>query len=208
MQKMPARLRFIPPMECLEVHRIPEGNLWQYELKLDGYRAIAVKQNEDVDLFSRNGTPFNSKFPSVVQALQKLRMLLVARRFLEAKGSAQPVTCRRSSPNRGTAPRSGKRESLKSRPRVTDCVWLAIPQDKPSKAGWSWGWVSGVDSPGRTIFVADAHRDDGKRFVVTADEKLTAFLELERNRAIPVQCLVATFLQTMRSKGHKQMCAP
>jgi hypothetical protein len=36
-----------------------------------------------------------------------------------------------------------------------------------------------VDSNGRTIFVADAHRDDGKRFVVHADEKLTAFLELE-----------------------------
>ena len=33
---------------------------------------------------------------------------------------------------------------------------------------------------GRTIFVTDAHRDDGKRFVVHADEKLTAFLELER----------------------------
>jgi hypothetical protein len=37
-----------------------------------------------------------------------------------------------------------------------------------------------VDSNGRTIFVADAHRDDGKRFVVHADEKLTAFLELEK----------------------------
>jgi hypothetical protein len=35
-----------------------------------------------------------------------------------------------------------------------------------------------VDSRGRTIFVADAHRD-GQRFVVRADEKLTAFLELE-----------------------------
>jgi hypothetical protein len=29
------------------------------------------------------------------------------------------------------------------------------------------------------IFVADAHRDDGKRFVVRTDEKLTAFVELE-----------------------------
>jgi len=38
---------------------------------------------------------------------------------------------------------------------------------------------SGVDSNGRTIFVAGAHRDDGKRFVVHADEKPTAFLELE-----------------------------
>jgi hypothetical protein len=41
------------------------------------------------------------------------------------------------------------------------------------------GCVSGVDSNGRTIFVADAHRDDRKRFVVRADEKLTAFMELE-----------------------------
>jgi hypothetical protein len=51
--------------------------------------------------------------------------------------------------------------------------------DKLSKAGWSWGCVSTVDSNGRTIFIADAHRGDGKRFVVRADEKLIAFLELE-----------------------------
>jgi hypothetical protein len=36
-----------------------------------------------------------------------------------------------------------------------------------------------MDRRGRTIFVADAHRDDGKRFVVRSDEKLTAFVELE-----------------------------
>jgi hypothetical protein len=55
-----------------------------------------------------------------------------------------------------------------------------IIADNLSKAGWSWGCVSAIDSRGRTISVADAHRDDGKRFVVHADEKLTAFLELER----------------------------
>ena len=38
--------------------------------------------------------------------------------------------------------------------------------DNLSEAGCSWGCVSGVDSNGRTIFVADAHRDDGKRLVV------------------------------------------
>ena len=38
---------------------------------------------------------------------------------------------------------------------------------------------STVDSNGRTIWIADAHRDDGKRFVAHADEKLTAFVELE-----------------------------
>jgi len=54
-----------------------------------------------------------------------------------------------------------------------------IIADNLSKAGWSWGCVSAVDSRGRTIWIADAHRDDGKRFVVHADEKLTAFMELE-----------------------------
>jgi hypothetical protein len=48
-----------------------------------------------------------------------------------------------------------------------------------SKAGWSWGCVSAIDSNGRTIWITDAHRDYGKRFVVRADEKLTALLELE-----------------------------
>ena len=40
--------------------------------------------------------------------------------------------------------------------------------------------MSAIDLNGQTIFVADAHRDDGKRFVVHAEEKRTAFLELER----------------------------
>ena len=37
-----------------------------------------------------------------------------------------------------------------------------------------------MDSEGRTIWIVDAHRDNGKRFVVRSDEMLTAFLELER----------------------------
>jgi len=55
-----------------------------------------------------------------------------------------------------------------------------IITDNLSKAGWSCGCISAIDSRGRTIWIADAHRDDGKRFVVRADELLTAFVELER----------------------------
>jgi hypothetical protein len=54
-----------------------------------------------------------------------------------------------------------------------------IIADNLKKRGWSWGYVSAIDSNGRTVWIADAHRDDGKRFVVRADEMLTAFLELE-----------------------------
>ena len=55
-----------------------------------------------------------------------------------------------------------------------------IIADNLSKAGWSWGCVAARDREGRTIWIADAHRDNGKRYVVHADEILTAFLELER----------------------------
>ena len=57
-----------------------------------------------------------------------------------------------------------------------------IIADKLSKAGWSWGCVSALDADRQTISIVDAHRG-GQRFIVRADEKLTAFIELES--AIP-----------------------
>jgi hypothetical protein len=48
-----------------------------------------------------------------------------------------------------------------------------------SKGGWSWGCVSTVHSQRANIFIAGAHREN-QRFVVRADELLTAFWELER----------------------------
>ena len=61
--------------------------------------------------------------------------------------------------------------------KLSDIVrvkYWEIIADNLSKAGWSWGCVSPMDSNGRTIFVADAHRDENRRFIVRADEKLTA----------------------------------
>jgi hypothetical protein len=69
-----------------------------------------------------------------------------------------------------------------------------IVADNLKKVGWSVGWVSAVDSEGRTIWIVDAHRDDGRRFIVRADELLTAFVELER------QALTVTFyLESIRA---------
>jgi hypothetical protein len=62
-------------------------------------------------------------------------------------------------------------------------LYWEVIADSLSASGWTWGCVATVDSKGRTVFVANVHRDDGKRFVVRADEKLTAFLELERATA-------------------------
>jgi len=63
--------------------------------------------------------------------------------------------------------------------RIRRVKYWEMIADSLSKAGWRWGCVAAVYSRGRTIFVADAHRDNGKRFVGRSDEKLTAFLELE-----------------------------
>jgi hypothetical protein len=54
-----------------------------------------------------------------------------------------------------------------------------IIADNLHDAGWSLGWVSTIDSQGQTIWITDAHRGDGKRFIARADEILTAFVELE-----------------------------
>jgi hypothetical protein len=57
-----------------------------------------------------------------------------------------------------------------------------------------------VDSNRRTIWIAGVHRDDGKRFVVHADELLTAFLELESAIRAVANCLdeLARFSETPR----------
>ncbi len=47
--------------------------------------------------------------------------------------------------------------------------WEIIHRDL-KKRGWSLGYVSAFDSEGRTMWIVDAHRDDGRRFVVHADE--------------------------------------
>ena len=66
-------LSFIEPMECLPVPKIPEGPLWVYEIKLDGYRAVGVnpKQGKPA-LFSRSGKSFDETFPDVSKALATL----------------------------------------------------------------------------------------------------------------------------------------
>ena len=53
-----------------------------------------------------------------------------------------------------------------------------IIADQLSRDGWSWGYTSLLTEHG-TLFNVDAHRGDGKRYVICADKMLTAFLELQ-----------------------------
>src|SRR6478609_9168718 len=63
------RPSFIAPMQALAVEKLPEGD-WLYEVKLDGYRALAFKDSKDVRLVSRNNKPLN--YPQLLDALKLL----------------------------------------------------------------------------------------------------------------------------------------
>jgi bifunctional non-homologous end joining protein LigD len=66
------RAEFIAPMLLLRTERLPEDASWVYELKLDGYRAIAVKAMDKVSLWSRNENDFRARYPTIAVALSAL----------------------------------------------------------------------------------------------------------------------------------------
>jgi bifunctional non-homologous end joining protein LigD len=59
-------------MECLAVSKLPEGPEWVYEVKLDGYRALAINSKGKLSLYSRRRKSFNSQYRHVFDALHNL----------------------------------------------------------------------------------------------------------------------------------------
>ena len=59
-------------MLLLRSETLPEGEEWIYELKLDGYRALAIKSGGRVQLRSRNDNDFTDKYPAIAKALERL----------------------------------------------------------------------------------------------------------------------------------------
>jgi bifunctional non-homologous end joining protein LigD len=67
------RVKFIEPMLSEEVDELPnDPDAWSYEIKLDGYRCLALRDESGVKLYSRKRNLLNSRFPTIVKALERI----------------------------------------------------------------------------------------------------------------------------------------
>jgi ATP-dependent DNA ligase len=66
------KAEFIEPMLLLRKEKLPEGQEWLYEIKLDGYRAIAVNSGGRLQLRSRNNNDFGDRYAAVLKGLAPL----------------------------------------------------------------------------------------------------------------------------------------
>lgn len=71
-QQANERARFVPPMAAELVDRLPEGADWMYELKLDGYRALIIKNGDRIELRSRNDKDLTRAYAEVLRAARHL----------------------------------------------------------------------------------------------------------------------------------------
>ena len=67
-----AKPQFIEPMKARLVDEPPKHGDWLYELKFDGIRVVAIKNDRKVSLISRNGNKLDARFPEIVEAVKNL----------------------------------------------------------------------------------------------------------------------------------------
>jgi bifunctional non-homologous end joining protein LigD len=97
---MPLRLNalssgFIAPCLPTSAPQPPSGAIWLHEIKHDGFRVIARKNDKRVKLYSRPGNDLTYRFPLIVEALAKLRSrscIIEARRWRAARTGSRAST--------------------------------------------------------------------------------------------------------------------
>ncbi|MDB6019984.1 MAG: polymerase LigD, ligase domain protein [Pedosphaera sp.] len=67
-----AKPAFVPPMKCELVRELPKGREWIYEIKFDGVRALAIKEDKSAKLISRSEKELSAKYPQLTEAVAHL----------------------------------------------------------------------------------------------------------------------------------------
>src|SRR5688572_29552985 len=62
---------FVTPVAALAVDVLPEGPGWSYELKLDGYRALIIKNGTSLQIRCRNDKDLMAMYPAIAAAMKK-----------------------------------------------------------------------------------------------------------------------------------------
>ena len=78
--------RFVEPMQARLVTKLPEGDPWLYEVKLDGYRAVAIKNGNKVEIRSRNNKDLTKAYATVCRAVRTVKVGSAVLRRRERRG--------------------------------------------------------------------------------------------------------------------------
>jgi hypothetical protein len=82
---------FVAPMAAQSVAKLPEGDDWLYDLKLDGYRALVIKEGDRVQIRSRNDKDLTRMYPRLAAGAQKLMAQQVVLGRDRRVGCARPT---------------------------------------------------------------------------------------------------------------------
>jgi bifunctional non-homologous end joining protein LigD len=160
-----ATARTLSPMLASEVKEPFDDPKWEFELKLDGVRAIASKENGKITLLSRNGNSLSQNVPAVMEALEGIAcqtMTLDGELVFfdeDGKASFQQLMKRiRPEGSRGTAveKRSG---------RIEYCVFDILELDHEDLTGKTWKERRAVlekITPPMPVRVIDSFPEHGK----------------------------------------------
>jgi ATP-dependent DNA ligase len=78
MPELPTTDAPLAPMEALLVEQLPAGEGWQFEPKWDGFRCLAVRDGDEVAMWSKSGKPLGRYFPEMLALFARLK----AKRFI------------------------------------------------------------------------------------------------------------------------------